>query len=199
MDTLIILVKNPVAGKTKTRLAASVGHPKALKMYHVLMEYTQSQTADLEEVKRMLLYSESVIEGDAWSAEKYHKGVQRGADLGDRMLNAFKDAFDQGAERAVIIGSDCPGVTTALLETALNSLKEKDVVIGPALDGGYYLLGMNALYPSLFEDIAWSTAAVADQTRQQAEKANLSIAELTPLSDVDYLEDWQSYGWPIPE
>ncbi len=104
--TLIILVKNPVAGKTKTRLAASVGHPKALEMYRMLMEYTQQQAAGLVDTHRLLLYSERVTSNDEWPDESYDKDVQEGPGLGERMENAFAKAFASGAERAIIIGSD---------------------------------------------------------------------------------------------
>ncbi|PHI19533.1 glycosyltransferase [Lewinellaceae bacterium SD302] len=197
-DTLIVLVKNPIAGKTKTRLAASVGHPKALKMYRILMEYTQQQAAGLRDTERLLLYSDRVTHNDEWPDELYTKGVQEGPGLGERMENAFARAFAEGAERAVIIGSDCPGVTTELLQTALGALRDKDLVIGPALDGGYYLLGMRKSQPTLFRDMNWSTEDVAAETLARARKLGLSIAELVPLSDVDYLEDWEHYGWKVP-
>lgn len=199
MSTLLILVKNPIAGKTKTRLAESVGHEKALKMYHQLMEYTRDQALNLTDTKRMLFYSESVIEPDAWSPKDFEKRVQQGPGLGERMANAFKSAFAAGAKRAVIIGSDCPGVTAGLLKKALNSLKENDLVIGPALDGGYYLIGMTKLHESLFQNMEWSTDQVARQTLKRASDLDLKVAELVPLSDVDYLEDWESYGWEIPD
>lgn len=199
MQALLILVKNPIAGKTKTRLAESVGHETALKMYHQLMEYTRDQALNLTGTKRMLFYSESVIEPDAWPADEFEKQVQKGPGLGERMANAFKTAFAAGAERAVIIGSDCPGVTAGLLKKALSSLQENDLVIGPALDGGYYLIGMTKLHPSLFTDIEWSTDRVAQETLKKAKELDLKVAELVPLSDVDYLEDWESYGWEVPD
>lgn len=199
MQSLLILVKNPVAGKTKTRLAESVGHERALKMYHQLMEYTRDQALHLAGTRRLLFYSEAVIENDAWPSEDFDKRVQEGPGLGERMANALQTAFAAGAERAVIIGSDCPGITASLLKKALDCLHDNDLVIGPALDGGYYLLGMTELHPELFSGIEWSTEKVAKQTLAKAKALGLSAAELVPLSDVDYLEDWESYGWAVPE
>jgi hypothetical protein len=199
MQTLIILVKNPVAGKTKTRLAASVGHPKALRMYHQLMAYTESQATALTDKKRLLLYSEQIVKDDQWPEAHYQKDIQKGPGLGERMSNAFEAAFAAGAERAVIIGSDCPGVTTQLLEDAFSALDKHDLVIGPAVDGGYYLLGMKQAAPALFQNIAWSTEAVASQTLAVAESLHLKVATLTALRDVDHLEDWLSYGWEVPK
>lgn len=197
--TLIIFVKNPIPGKTKTRLAASVGHEKALKMYQQLLDYTEEQTAALPATKKLLFYSEAIVTDDGWSKDVFDKRVQSGPDLGSRMQNALQAAFQEGATQVIIIGSDCPGVTTDLLKSAQEKLEQHEVVLGPATDGGYYLLGMNAFYPSLLQGIAWSTESVATQTRQQAIAAGLTLGELTTLSDVDYLEDWQHYGWAIPE
>lgn len=199
MNTLIILIKNPIAGKTKTRLAASVGDEKALKMYRQLMDYTQQQTAALPETKRDLLYSETVVKGDIWPESSFHKGVQSGEDLGERMANAFAQAFASGAKKVVIIGSDCPGITTHLLAEAFTELDTNDLVIGPATDGGYYLLGMRKFTPQLFSDIAWSTSEVAKQTLNIATANGLTVTQLVALSDVDYLEDWLAYGWEVPD
>lgn len=196
--TLIIFVKNPVAGKTKTRLASSVGHDKALEMYRMLMSYTEKQASALKGVTRLLCYSEQVSHEDEWPEDLYEKDVQVGAGLGDRMENAFKQAFSAGAERAIIIGSDCPGVTTELLQNAFTALDQNDLVIGPALDGGYYLLGMRALHTPLFRNMTWSVDSVATETLNRAKALGLKAAALMPLSDVDYLEDWESYGWEIP-
>lgn len=199
MKSLLLFVKNPIAGQTKTRLAQSVGHEKALKMYQQLMDHTRAQASALKDTQRLLFYSSFIPTADSWPSPLFDKRLQAGNDLGQRMKNAFLQAFEGGSEQAIIIGSDCPGITTPLLEAAFTALDTKELVLGPALDGGYYLLGMKQLHPSLFDAIAWSTAAVADQTLAAAEALHLSTALLPALSDVDYLEDWQSYGWEVPE
>lgn len=198
MNQLLLFVKNPIAGRTKTRLAASVGHDKALDMYQMLLDYTRSQTDALVGVKRLLMYSEAIMKADGWSDDGYQKMVQQGEGLGERMTNAFANAFSDGGTKVIIIGSDCPGITTQILEKAFRALATSEVVIGPALDGGYYLLGMNAYYPDLFMNINWSTERVAEQTRERAATQGLGVTELEPLSDVDTLEDWLGYGWEIP-
>lgn len=196
--TLLIFVKNPLAGKTKTRLAQDVGNEMALAMYGQMMDYTRRQALQLSGVNRRLLYSEMVPETDMWSTGGFERSVQQGEDLGERMERAFQDAFAAGAERVIIIGSDCPGITSDLLVTAFAALQQTDVVLGPAIDGGYYLLGMRRLIPELFREMEWSTESVADLTRQRIADQDLSLTELAALSDVDYLEDWLSYGWELP-
>ncbi len=191
------MVKNPIAGKTKTRLAEDVGDEKALEMYGVLMRYTRDQALALNGVTRYLYYSEFVDTQDEWSNRQFLKLVQVGAGLGERMASAFDRAFVRGHDRVIIIGSDCPGLTTRLLEEAFEALKTNDLVIGPAHDGGYYLLGMRHPHPYLFSDMRWSTDTVAKETRARAQDRGLSMATLPTLSDVDRLEDWLGYGWQM--
>ena len=195
---LLIFIKNPELGKAKTRLAAEVGDERALLMYRQLLAYTREQTAALTGVSRHLYYSSFVDQNDEWPGRQFLKFVQRGDDLGDRMLGAFDHAFARGHTGVVIIGSDCPGVTTELLERAFVALKTADVVLGPATDGGYYLLGLRRPQPTLLTDMEWSTAEVAEQTRARARVRGLRVEELEMLSDVDYLGDWEGYGWGVP-
>lgn len=199
MSALILFIKNPIPGKTKTRLAADVGDEMALKMYHRLTNWTREQAEGLQGIHRYLWYSSSITENDAWPAAKFDKHLQQGDGLGARMETAFEQAFAAGHTRVIIIGSDCPGITTEYLEEAFSALENNDVVIGPALDGGYTLLGMKQLHPTLFRDMSWSTDSVLPDTITRAGEAGLSVHQLTPLSDVDYIEDWLSYGWAMPE
>ncbi|MEM9526536.1 MAG: TIGR04282 family arsenosugar biosynthesis glycosyltransferase [Bacteroidota bacterium] len=200
MPALLILIKNPIPGKTKTRLAADVGDEMALKMYQRLMDWTRDQALALSQaVKCYLLYSEEVLTNDSWPNDRFHKSVQHSGGLGERMEAAFNQAFADGHKQAIIIGSDCPGITTAYLQEAFTALTNHDMVIGPALDGGYTLLGLRKLESRLFQNMPWSTEQVLSTTLQRADKAGLSIQKLAPLSDVDYLEDWLSYGWLLPD
>ena len=195
---LLLFVKNPIPGKTKTRLAASVGNERALVMYDRLQRYTRDQAAALEGVTLYLHYSDHVPEEDLWPADRFLKLVQRGEGLGQRMEAAFQHAFARGHERVCIIGSDCPGVTTELLGRAFAALETEEVVLGPALDGGYYLLGLRHLHPTLFRDMEWSTERVAEETLARAGAQGLGVGQLEVLRDVDHLEDWESYGWEVP-
>lgn len=200
MSALLILIKNPIPGKTKTRLAADVGNEMALKMYQQLMDWTRDQAIGLQDtVTCYLWYSEEVLTDDTWPNDRFRKAVQHSGGLGDRMEAAFHQAFADGHDRAIIIGSDCPGITTNYLQEGFTALTDHDLVIGPALDGGYTLLGLRKLEASLFHDMEWSTEQVLSITLQRAKNAGLSIKQLAPLSDVDYLEDWLSYGWLLPD
>ncbi len=195
---LIIFVKNPVAGKTKTRLARDVGDTRALEMYHLLMAHTRTQALGLSDTTRFLHYSDRVDDQDEWPNEQFIKLVQVGDGLGERMSLAFDHAFARKHDRVIIIGSDCPGVTTEVLAEAFAALLSHELVIGPALDGGYYLLGMRHPHPALFTAMEWSTGQVLPETLARARVQGLPVKQLTPLSDVDHLADWLSYGWPLP-
>ena len=146
--------------------------------------------------KRLLFYSNFINQEDDWSESAFQKHLQKGVHLGERMQAAFQLAFEQHS-KVIIIGSDCASLDTQLIESAFNQLDEHPFVIGPAKDGGYYLLGMNAFYPSLFENIAWSTETVLPSTIQRIQALNKSYALLPELSDIDFEEDWEKYGWEI--
>lgn len=184
---LIIFVKNPVAGKVKTRLAKSIGDEKALEIYEHLLDITR-KAAEGVDCTRHLFYSDE-IESDDWSLDKFNKHLQSGDGLGEKMKNAFHHIFTLGAKRVIIIGSDCPGITSEIVQDAFASLQEKDVCIGPAKDGGYYLLGMQKLHNPLFEDKQWSTDSVFEDTIVDLMENRLSYARLPQLSDVDTIYD----------
>ncbi|NJB86138.1 hypothetical protein GGR26_001906 [Lewinella marina] len=196
---VIVMVKNPIPGKTKTRLAQDVGNDMALEMYGILCRHTRDQLLALEGVTRYLHYSDHVAVDDDWPNRAFIKLVQVGQGLGERMAAAFDHAFVRGHERVIIIGSDCPGLTANILRQALSELERHALVVGPANDGGYYLLGMRHPHPELFADMEWSTSAVLDETLARAQVQGLPVARLPVLSDVDHLEDWLGYGWPLPE
>lgn len=190
-NALIIFVKNARLGKVKTRLAATVGEQKALDIYKQLLAHTKQVVRPLNCVKTVW-YSLEVEEDAGWNAPEVQKKVQLGEDLGQRMLHAFRYTLNQPeVKHAVIIGSDCAELETTHIETAFNALEKHELVIGPARDGGYYLLGVNRLYPELFRDIVWSTEQVFDSTIEKARQLGLSIHTLATLSDVDTFADWE--------
>ena len=184
---LIIFVKNPVAGKVKTRLAEFIGNAKALEVYLHLLEITR-KAANGAKCTRHVFYSEE-IESDNWDDDRFNKHVQTGESLGERMMNAFEQVFALGANHAVIIGSDCPGLTSELIENAFSILDKKDVCIGPAKDGGYYLLGMKTLVRAFFENKDWSTDSVFEDTVVDLMENRLTYGRLPQLSDVDTIYD----------
>ena len=185
---LMLFVRNPELGKVKTRLAASVGAEKALDIYLQLLQHTCNTTKELP-VQKLVYYSDSVDTKDLWPDEQYQKRVQPQGDLGEKMGAAFASAFAEGYTSVVIIGSDCLQLTQDIVLQAYHELEQHDVVVGPALDGGYYLLGMNQMHPELFRNKHWSTAHVFPDTLHDIERLHLSYALLPRLSDVDYVED----------
>lgn len=190
MQILLLFIKNPVLGHVKTRLAATTGNEKALEIYKILLEKTRVAALDAH-ATRWLWYSQLITTDDPWSEKDFIKKLQPEGDLGDRMSAAFREAFAAGAKRAVIIGSDCPDVTGRLIDDAFQRLESGiNMVLGPTFDGGYYLLGMDRYYPSLFENINWSTETVFAETCQKAELMGLSVAQLVRLNDIDTEEDW---------
>lgn len=185
---LIIFIKNPVPGKVKTRLAKSIGNEKALSVYRKLVDITLAETSQLE-VQKEIWYSDYIDWHDQFDNNHYSKHLQRGRDLGERMHHAFKSKFSNDVEKAVIIGSDCPDLTKNVIEKAFQLLDDVDLVFGPSLDGGYYLLGMNRFYGELFSNIEWSSTSVYTRTLQKAEKLNLKTTNLPALNDIDTVED----------
>ena len=192
---LIIFVKNAEIGKVKTRLANTLGDEMALKIYYALLNHTR-EIAQVLPVNRLLFYSRFINEGDEWPNSYFQKHLQEGADLGERISNAFHLALDQ-FQKVVIIGSDCASLTSAIVEQAFTKLDEYPFVIGPAQDGGYYLLGMKHHSPTLFQDIAWSTEEVLPATLGKIKELNQTYFLLPELSDIDHAEDWEKYGWEL--
>ena len=185
-NLLLIFTRNPELGKCKTRLAATVGNETALDIYKFLLEHTASISENLA-FDKQVYYSEEVWEDDVWDPEIFSKKLQQGIDLGERMHNAFNEGFKAGYEKICIIGSDMFDLSQANLEDAFTKLEENDFVIGPAEDGGYYLLGMKMLHKQLFQDKAWGTGNVLKHTLKNLEGKKFS--ELPTRNDVDLYED----------
>ena len=183
---LIIFTKNPELGKVKTRLANAVGNKAALNIYKFLLSHTVSVTKNLEVDKRVY-YSEEVPEKDIWPSETFYKRLQRGGNLGEKMENAFQDAFNSNYKRVIIIGSDLLDLTQRDLENAFLELEKNDVVIGPAEDGGYYLLGMKSLNSDVFKNKAWSSSSVLSETLKDLEGKKIKILETR--NDIDEIQD----------
>ena len=191
-SVLLIFIKNPVLGKVKTRLARTVGDAEALRIYLLLLEKTRQAALDARAGRR-LYYSDRIEAEDAWAGADFKKFVQHGPDLGARMAGAFRQSFADGADRAVIIGSDCPELDGVLLNEAFSLLERHDFVLGPTPDGGYYLLGMRVFEPSVFEGIAWSTESVRAATLEKIGALGKTCALLPERSDVDTEADWRKF------
>ncbi|KQC31052.1 TIGR04282 family arsenosugar biosynthesis glycosyltransferase [Flagellimonas eckloniae] len=185
-NLLLIFTRNPELGKCKTRLASKIGDEAALKIYIFLLEHTVSITQNLN-VQKRVYYSEEIWDTDIWDNTIYQKKLQKGGDLGLRMLDAFQDGFKSGYEKIIIIGSDMYDLSQRDLESAFLKLDNHDYVLGPAEDGGYYLLGMTSLKEELFHDKLWGTEAVLPSTLDNLKRENLF--ELPLKNDVDHYED----------
>ena len=188
-NVLLIFVKNKVKGKVKTRLAQTLGNDKALEVYNDLLKYTYNVTKNLP-LKKVVYYNDWIAQEDIFHSEYFDKALQAKGELGVKMKDAFELAFKNNAENVIIIGSDCPELTNEIILEAFEALKSHDVVIGPALDGGYYLLGMASFLPYLFENKKWSTSTVYEDSKADIKKHHLSLYELPALSDIDTEEDY---------
>ena len=182
-NALIVFQKNLVSGKVKTRLAKALGDAEALKIYISLVSYTRYIIDELN-CDKFIFYSDYIEQNDDWK-HGYNKAVQEGKDLGERMSNAFGTALQNGYEKVIVIGTDCPMLTAEIVNEAFKKLNKSDVAIGASADGGYYLLGMKKLHTFLFQNIAWSTPSVFASTVSECKKHNLSYHILPTLHDVD--------------
>ncbi len=189
-NLLIIFIKNPIEGLVKSRLAASIGDYPAFLIYKELLKKARDLAISTPFAKAVF-YSNFIDDNDIWENDLFGKFLQRDDGVGNRMKNAFADSFLDGFERVVLTGSDIIGLTPEIIEQAFAGLDNSDVVLGPAKDGGYYLVGMNKLHTGLFRDIDWSTEKVLSQTLNKVKSLNLSLSLLPELSDLDRFDDFQ--------
>lgn len=189
---LLFFIKYPEKGRVKTRLATSIGDERALKLYKTILLNTLS----LLNQGTFLSYlcvdpAEALGNFKKWLGEDYLYIPQQGEDLGERMKNGFLEAFAMNFKRVLLIGSDIPDLPLGYIEEAFVSLKEKEVVIGPSFDGGYYLIGFKDETFSLqvFKGIPWGTERVLEQTTKRLEREGRTIHFLPPLRDMDTIED----------
>lgn len=183
---LIIFTRKPEKGKVKTRLALGIGDDKALKIYKLLLKRTAEVTSQVD-TERQVWYTGQLEKNDLWREEIFVKCHQIEGNLGDKMKNAFYHNFENGFQKVLIIGTDLYDISTELIDKAFDKLDKNDVVIGPAKDGGYYLLGMREFTPEIFENINWSTEHVFRQTLERIPEK--SVAILDQKNDIDFKED----------
>jgi hypothetical protein len=193
---LIIFAKAPIPGEVKTRLCPPLDPDEAASLHGSLVLDAIERTKGLQGIS---LY----VAGTPDLAHPFFKVLegrygarlllQRGLDLGARMQQAIRDAFDQGAHDVLLTGTDLPTLPRAHLVQALTLIKNHDVVLGPTTDGGYYLIGLRKMAPALFESLAWSTGAVLAETKKKIEAAGLSLGLLPECRDVDTLDDLKHF------
>jgi uncharacterized protein len=190
---LIIFTRYPEPGKTKTRLIPALGDIGAANLQKQMTEHTISQIKELQnmiEVTVEVRFTGGDLEKMRnWLGSDLLYQLQGEGDLGARMERSLVNAFSQKAEQVIIIGTDCPDLNSQILATAFEQLRVFNLVLGPALDGGYYLIGLQQTIAELFVNIPWGTAEVLAKTVEIAEKLNLSISYLQPLADIDRPED----------
>jgi uncharacterized protein len=191
---IALLLKAPRRGEVKTRLAATLGEAGALAIYRRLAE---RQLAALPRGWPVTIHHAPADAGGEMRRwlDQHHAGLdyqpQYPGDLGARLAAAFAAEFARGAPTVLAIGGDCPGLDAAILRQAAHALERTDVVLGPARDGGYYLIGLKQPQAGLFTGIAWSTPAVLAQTRAHIHAARLNLTELPRLEDVDDAASWR--------
>lgn len=190
-EHLIVFTRYPEPGKAKTRLIPALGAAEAAQLQRQMTEHTLLEVSKYD---RSLTVEVRFADGNLelmqqWLGTDVDYQPQGEGDLGLRIERSILAAFARGSQRVITIGTDCPGLTAELIASAFNQLHQSDLVLGPAIDGGYYLIGINRLISELFHDICWGSNEVLQQTQAIAKKLNLSTALLTPLADIDRPED----------
>lgn len=194
MKGILIFIKNPILGKAKTRLARDIGKEKALEVYKLLLGHTRKVTQSIS-FKKLLYYAWRIADSDEWDSKKYAKHLQsQNPDLGVRMHSAFQENFDKGFDHLIIIGSDCYDLSEDILNDAFAKLNKHEAVIGPAIDGGYYLIGLSKkssadVLDELFLNKDWSHENVAAEATKVFKANNVNYHTLPILSDIDTVED----------
>lgn len=193
---LLIFSRYPVPGKAKTRLIPALGSKGAAQMHRRMTEYVVSMARSTYipnskiGFRVTVHYTGSQLKDfRAWLGSDLQYKTQPSGDLGQRMQDAFKATFTAGINNIIGIGTDVPELSSAILLQAHQNLEDHDIVLGPAADGGYYLIGMNSFHPELFTGIDWGTERVYRQTLEICTCLGLRIAELPILNDIDRPED----------
>lgn len=200
-ETLIIFSRYPQPGKTKTRLIPALGAGGAAKLQQQMTEHTLNTAKQLLAIRNLRVEVHftggSQAQMAQWLGRDLEYVAQAAGDLGYRMRSAFERAFELGQRKVVIIGIDCPDLDRQILNSAFDALSDRDLILGSAEDGGYYLIGLSKLVPQLFENIAWGSDRVLKDTTAIAQDLQLNLNYLTTLADVDRPEDlciWQKYS-----
>ncbi len=187
-DALIIFAKTPDINSVKTRLKPYLSDNERLSLHKALLENTMKVAINLKNIKVTIFYTPEGGE-DYFKRFKLPVFLQKGKDLGERMYNAMKQMISRGNKKVVVIGSDIPDISNKIILEAFNRLNTSDTVIGPAEDGGYYLIGMKKPDKKIFSGIDWSTKKVLNQTLKKAKYIKLKVSLVQTLRDIDRPED----------
>ncbi len=192
-EQLIIFTRYPEPGKAKTRLIPVLGKEGAANLHRLMAQRTIATSLVLQNSRQLSVAihytgsSQQLIQDWLGTDMIYHQ--QSDGDLGARMSAALQKSLDFGIDKVVIIGTDCPKLKPEIIAKAFDELSEQDLVLGPAQDGGYYLIGLRRRIPKLFDGIKWGTDEVFADTLAIAQKLGLNIAVLPILADIDRPED----------
>ena len=193
---LLFFIKNPKKGQVKTRLASVIGDEAAVRLYKRFLLEMLSMLNEGTFIFYLCVYPVDALEDlKTWLGQEYLYMPQQGEHLGERMKNAFMEALAVNFKRVVLIGSDIPSLPLEFIEEAFISLEKKDAVIGPSLDGGYYLIGFRdkKFSPRAFKGIPWSTERVFEETMKVLEHENLTVHTLKTLRDIDTIQDLRNH------
>lgn len=191
-NALIIFTRNPELGKVKTRLAKTIGDKNALEVYIRLLLHTMKVTQSLD-CDKFVFYDTKIETNDLWLETMYEKRIQSGVDLGVRMQDAFQQIFELGYKNCIIVGSDLFDLQDYHIDEAFYKLQFNDSVIGPAEDGGYYLLGLKKVIPSIFKNKNWGTSNILSATLKDLENYKIEFTET--LNDIDTFEDLEKSNY----
>jgi rSAM/selenodomain-associated transferase 1 len=192
-DLIIIFIKAPRRGEVKTRLAQDIGIEKAQKLYLAMVEDLMQNLEGQNNFDMQIMVWPEGVESEVsdWLQWEGNIASQASGDLGKKLENAFKNGFSKGYQRIIIIGSDLPLLSNAFITDCFRQLQTHPLVLGPAMDGGYYLIGLQSLYNELFCGIQWSTSNVLKETLQRAAQAGLQYYLLPEMRDIDQYDDIQ--------
>ena len=205
-ERLIVFTRYPEPGRSKTRLVPALGPDGAADLHRRMARHTLSWAKRLEgsrpvDTRVRFTGADQAAMADCFGSQFSYE-PQGDGDLGLRLERAFRESFQGGCRRVIVVGTDCPQLSLRIVHQAFEHLRDHDLVIGPATDGGYYLIGLARHAESLFADIAWGTETVLMQTLTLALQAKLSMAVLPTLADVDRPEDlpvWENANRPERE
>jgi rSAM/selenodomain-associated transferase 1 len=188
---LILFMKAPRLGQVNTRLQPELMPEESLMLYRAMVEDTVSQFDDVGfcDVKIFFYPQDAKDEMEHWLGDHFEYFPQHGADLGEKLHNAIAEMLNQKYDKVVLVGSDIPTLDSTTIVRAFTNLNDYDVALGPSKDGGYYLIGMKKPYPTLFQEMDWSTSIVLQQTIQKARQAQLDIVQLEVKSDIDSYDE----------
>lgn len=192
---VLIFTKNAIEGDVKTRIGNEKGHEIAVKIYRKLLLHTRD-VAQLLDCTRKVYFNREIEKEGIWDNRYFEKSLQAEGDLGVKMGTAFSQELTQDS-LVILIGSDCGTLSVDHLKTAFQLLKYTDIVLGPALDGGYYLIGMKKYHDYLFKEMPWSRESLLRETIDKILKQGNTFSTLPSLSDIDYWEDWKNLGWSM--